>query len=180
MKNKYRRGRHSVSLLHAHLVFCIKFRRRVITPRAFEILRRAMRRSAAALEIDLIAIEADGDHLHVMLCYPPTISLSKIVQRLKGTSSRALRQRKLSEVIRKLWGKAFWPPSYFVVSCGCAPLETVKACVENQTNPNRSGRRQHEPISPRNFKPPSIPGLKSGDRGREFEDYNRRHWESEF
>ena len=96
LKKKYRRGRHSVSLLHAHLVFCVKFRRRVIMPRDFEILRRAMRRSAAALEINLIAIEADGDHLHVMLCYPPTISLSKIVQRLKGTSSRALRQRKLT------------------------------------------------------------------------------------
>ncbi len=133
-----------MSALHAHLVFCVKYRRRVITTRAFDILRRAMRQSARALEIDLIAIEADGDHLHVMICYPPALSLSKIVQRFKGASSRALRQRKLPEITRKLWGNAFWSPSYFVVSCGGAPLETVKAYVENQTNPHFKKTRNHQ------------------------------------
>jgi putative transposase len=45
--------------------------------------------------------------------------------------------KRLSEITKRLWGKAFWSPSYFVVSCGGAPLDTVKAYVSNQTNPLR-------------------------------------------
>lgn len=142
LTKKYRHKRHSVSQLHAHLVFCVKYRRRVITRRAFAVLRAAMRRAAGALDIDLVTIESDGDHLHVMICYPPTLGLSKIVQRLKGTSSRAVRMKRLPEITSRLWGKAFWSPSYFVVSCGGAPLETVKAYVDNQTNPVRKKKKQ--------------------------------------
>ena len=159
-KKKYRRKRHSVSLLHAHLVFCVKYRRRAITRRVFDVLRASMRRSAAALEVDIVAIESDGDHLHVMICHPPRLALSKIVQRLKGASSRALRLKRFPEVLRRLWGSAFWSPSYFVVSCGGAPLEVVKSYVDNQgaeaarprlQSPTRQGKI-----------PRPIPGLKSG------------------
>lgn len=140
LRKKYRKKRHSVSLLHAHLVFCIKYRRKVITRRAFEHLRRSMRNTAQALDIEIVAVESDGDHLHLMICYPPKLDLSKIVQRLKGASSRYIRTKNLSEVRKKLWGKAFWSPSYFVVSCGGAPLDKVKDYVENQTDPLRKKR----------------------------------------
>lgn len=134
LSKKYRKKRHSVSLLHAHLVFCIKYRRKVITRRAFEHLRRSMRSTAQTLDVEIIAVESDGDHLHLMICYPPKLHLSKIVQRLKGASSRHIRTN------QKLWGKAFWSPSYFVVSCGGAPLDKVKDYVENQTDPLRKKR----------------------------------------
>ena len=140
LKKTYRRRRHSVSLLHAHLVFCTTYRREVITLRAFEILRRSMRRTAQAIGIELVAIESDGDHVHLMIHYPPNLALGEIVRRLKGASSRHLRQRRLPEVARRLWGAHFWSPSYFVVSCGGAPLETVKAYVENQQSPERKRR----------------------------------------
>lgn len=140
LKKTYRRRRHSVSLLHAHLVFCTKYRRRVITPRAFAHLRRSMATTARALGIELIAVQSDGDHLHLMICYPPGLALSRIVHRLKGASSRHLRAQALPEVMRKLWGKAFWSPSYFVVSCGGAPLDVVKSYVENQESPLRGKR----------------------------------------
>jgi putative transposase len=68
--------------------------------------------------------------------------LSKVVQRLKGASSRALTMKRLSEITKRLWGKAFWSPSYFVVSCGGTPLDTVKAYVSNQTNPLRKTRNK--------------------------------------
>ena len=96
LKKNYQRKRHSVSLLHAHLVFCVKYRRRAITRRAFEILRRSMRKTAETIDIDLIAVQSDGDHLHLRICYPPTLSLSKIVHRLKGASSRHLRAQRRS------------------------------------------------------------------------------------
>lgn len=66
---------------------------------------------------------------------------------MKGASSRALRLARLPEVLRKLWGKAFWSPSYFVESCGGAPLEIIKAYVDNQADPGRPkrGARQDKP-----------------------------------
>lgn len=117
-------------MLHAHLVFSTKYRRRVITRRVFEILRRSIRATAWTLGISLVAVESDGDHLHLMLDYPPNQSLSEIVRRVKGASSRLVRRARLPEVLRRLWGKAFWSPSYFVVYCGGDPLETVKVCRE--------------------------------------------------
>ena len=150
LKKNYQRKRHSVSLLHAHLAFCVKYRRRVITRRAFEILRRSMGKTAKTIDIDLIAVQSDGGHLHLMICYPPTLSLSKIVHRLKGASSRHLRAQRLPEVLRKLWGKAFWSPSYFVVSCGGTPLDIIKDYVDNQENPLRV--RRNESVSPMNRK----------------------------
>ena len=76
MKKHYRRRSHGVSLLHAHIVTCAKYRRRVLTARVFEHLRASMRRTARALGVDLIALEAEGDHLHLMIEYPPSLSLS--------------------------------------------------------------------------------------------------------
>ena len=105
-----------------------------------------MRHTAIEMQIDLIAIESDGDHLHIMIHYPPSLSLAKITQRLKGASSRAVRLRRLPEVLKKLWGRAFWSPSYFVASCGGAPLDVVKTYVENQMNPQRK-RRTKPPSS---------------------------------
>jgi putative transposase len=81
-----------------------------------------------------------------MICYPPSLALSQVVKRLKGTSSQHIRQQKLPEISKKLWGKAFWSPSYFVVSCGGAPLDVVKTYVEQQS-PLR--KKRNKPASNR-------------------------------
>jgi putative transposase len=126
MLKRYRRKNRSVSLLHAHLVFCSKFRRKVFTPTVFAALRASMEatargsnrsaesghRSSGAIEgrtggaqgVDIIAIEADRDHVHLMVAFPPKLSLSDLVRRMKGASSRAIRAKRLPEVLRALWG----------------------------------------------------------------------------
>jgi len=73
-----------------------------------------------------------------MIEYPPSLSLGGIIRRLKGASARAVR---FPEVLKRLWGAHVWSPSYFVVSCGGAPLETVKAYVDNQTSTAHLARR---------------------------------------
>ena len=136
VKKRYRRRRHSVSALHAHLVFCTKYRRRVFTPQVFDLLKRIVLSAAKDIGVDIQAIEADWDHVHLMLCYPPHLSLSKIVQRFKGATSRAIRKARFTEVTSKLWGNHFWSPSYFVVSAGGAPLDTVKRYIQTQNSPD--------------------------------------------
>jgi len=137
MKKVYRRKNRSVSLLFAHMVFCSKYRRKVFTPAVFTRLRKSFERTARILEIDLLAVEADRDHVHLMISFPPRLALSTIVQRLKCAASRDVRAQKYPEIRRALWGARFWSASYFVVSYGGAPLEVVKSYVENQNSPDR-------------------------------------------
>jgi putative transposase len=64
--------------------------------------------------------------------YPPKVALSRLINSLKGVSARRLRAANFPEVRNKLWGEHFWSPSYCAVSCGGAPLETVKRYVQKQ------------------------------------------------
>lgn len=137
----FRAGRHVVHRLHAHLVLTTKYRRGAIrTARVRDLLREVLAAVAADMGAEITAVEADGDHVHLLLSYPLHLALSRLVNGLKGVSSRRLRQQDWPEVRRVLWGKAFWSPSYCVVSCGGAPLEIVRAYVENQNAPDRDRR----------------------------------------
>lgn len=134
----FRKGRHAVSMLHAHLVLTTKYRRGAITTdRVKMLLHEAMASVCTGFGAELMAYEADGDHVHLLIQYPPHIALSRLIGSVKGVSSRKLRQMKWPEVTSRLWGDHFWSPSYCVVSCGGAPLDIVKAYVESQADPDR-------------------------------------------
>ena len=77
-----------------------------------------------------VVLEANGeeDHIHLLIEYPPKHSISKIVNHLKGVSSRILRK----EFNLTPHQEHLWSPSYFAISCGGAPLEKIKAYIENQ------------------------------------------------
>ena len=102
---RLRTGGHTFYDLHVDLIFITKYRRGVITDRV---------RSA---------LEAP---------YTPKTSISNLVNSLKGVSSRRVRAVGYPEVRRALWGSAFWSPSYCAVSCGGAPLETIKRYIQSQ------------------------------------------------
>lgn len=140
LRKTYTRRRHSVAMLHAHLVFATKYRRQVLTPRVFDALRRSVTRTAQTLGIVVEAIEADKDHVHVLFAFPPHLALSTIAQRIKGASSRFIRQQRSPDVLRKLWGRHLWSPSYCVVSCGGAPFDVVKRYIDNQNTEGHQRR----------------------------------------
>jgi len=125
----YKTGAHVVYKLSVHLVFVTKYRRKAITARVFEVMLTAFREVCAAAECDLVENGYEPDHAHLLIAYPPKVSLATLVQALKGLSSRRVRKRRFPEVTSTLWGRAFWSPSYCAVSCGGAPLATVKAYV---------------------------------------------------
>jgi len=93
-----------------------------------------------ALGLVVEAIEADKDHVHILFAFPPHLALSTIVQRIKGASSRLIRQQRFPDVMKKLWGRHLWSPSYGVVSCGGAPLDVVKRYVDNQNTESHQRR----------------------------------------
>jgi len=131
----FRQGRRVVYALHAHLVFTPKYRRAVITPRVLAELENSMRRVCADFETTLDEINVEQDHIHLLISYPPKVSLSKLVNSLKDVSSRHIRQLDYPEVQQALWGSHFWSPLYYVISCGGAPLEAIKRYIQNQNTP---------------------------------------------
>jgi putative transposase len=116
------------------LVFVPKYRRKIISPRAFVVLLAAWKKVCGDFEGELVECGYEADHAHLLVSYPPKVAISTLVNSLKGVSARLLRSAHLPEVDRKLWGKHFWSPSYCAVSCGGAPLEIVKRYVEQQRN----------------------------------------------
>lgn len=135
-----RHGRHCLSSLHIHLVFVTKYRRGVLCPEMLDALVPVCSKVCEGFGADLEALDGDDDHVHLLVGYPPQVPVSRLVNSLKGVSSRILR-RDFPALERRLWKGHLWSPSYFCASCGGAPLEQVKAYVEDQRSEgHRSGR----------------------------------------
>ncbi len=132
----YRRGRTVVCSLHVHLILITKYRRGVLSGRAFEVVRDSMKSVCREFNVVLKEIDGEDDHVHLLVEYPPTVALSRLVNSLKGVSSRKLRPRKFSEVTARLWGGHLWSSSYFAASCGGVTIDTVQAYIENQRKPD--------------------------------------------
>ena len=127
-----RRGRHVVSALHVHLVFLTKYRRRVISEKIWPTLIAGFESAAAKLGVRMREVNHDGDHVHMLVEYPPSLSVSEITNALKGVSSRMVRRDCMSAIRQHLWGTHFWSPSYFASSSGGAPLDVIAAYVRDQ------------------------------------------------
>ena len=76
-------------------------------------------------------MNGERDHVHLLIDYPPKVSLSKLVNSLSGASSRLLKNNH-DDIKKSLWKGKLWSPSYFAGSCGGAPLEKIKEYIRNQ------------------------------------------------
>lgn len=109
-----------------------------LSDRVREFMRPVMEGVCHDFGGTLLAFDGEDDHVHLLVEYPPKIALSALVNSLKGVSARMVRKQGFPEVRSKLWGEHLWSPSYCAVSCGGAPLETVKRYVETQrSRPSR-------------------------------------------
>ena len=87
-------------------------------------------------ECTLEEFDGEGDHVHLMIHYPPKLALSKLVNSLKGVSSRYLRKEFQKELKKYYWKGVLWSPSYFAGSCGGAPLKIVREYIQKQNTPS--------------------------------------------
>lgn len=130
-----RRGRTCVFALHVHLVFVTKYRRGVFEARHLDAMQPVMAKVCADFDAELVEFNGEDDHVHLLVEYPPTVQLSRLVNSLKGVSSRRLRQQFGRRNLRTHQDH-LWSPSYFAASCGGAPIEVVRQYVEQQRRPN--------------------------------------------
>ena len=131
-----RTGRHCVFMLHVHLVFVAKYRRNIFTSEVIQELKVIFSQVSEDFEAKLVEFDGEKDHVHLLVEYPPKVSISKLVNSLKGVSSRLLRKKNFPSVAKALWGGSLWSPSYFAGSCGGAPIDIVKQYIEQQSTPD--------------------------------------------
>lgn len=129
MKTEYRYTNTTVSLINYHFVFCPRYRRKIfLIPNVGQRFKTLVNEKCKELEIEIIAIECDKDHVHMFLNCLPTQSPSDIMQHIKGFTSRILREE--FEILRKM--PSLWTRSYFVSTAGNVCSDTIKKYVENQ------------------------------------------------
>ncbi|MEY8409096.1 IS200/IS605 family transposase [Parasutterella excrementihominis] len=130
--NDIRHGRHCVFNLHIHLVFVTKYRRSVFTKAVLEDLKEIFASVCQDFEAELVEFDGEKDHVHLLINYPPKVLVSRLVNSLKGVSSRLIRKKRYACIQDKLWAGALWSPSYFAASCGGAPISIIKQYIEQQ------------------------------------------------
>ncbi|NDA63841.1 MAG: IS200/IS605 family transposase [Chitinophagia bacterium] len=136
MSTDLRRGRNCVFLMHVHLVFVAKYRRNVFTKVILEELRKIFHSVCKDFGSELVEFEGEKDHVHLLVNYPPKVCVSKLVNSLKGVSSRLIRKIGYPTIQQALWENNLWSPSYFAGSCGGAPLEIIRQYIEQQDSPS--------------------------------------------
>ena len=130
---KFRRERHSVTDLKAHIMCIAKYRDQVFSVEELELIEKVFYDVAKKMNMQILEINGEDNHLHALIEYPPKLSISKILNALKGVSSRRYGQAGF----KKPKGKsALWSPSYCAVSVGGAPIETLIRYIKNQNRPS--------------------------------------------
>jgi len=131
-----RTGRHCVFLLHVHLVFVTKYRHEVFGSAHLERMEEIMRDVCADFGADLREFNGEPEHVHLLVNFPPTIAISRLVNSLKGVSSRRLRQE-FPGLRRHYWrASRLWSGSYFAGSVGGAPISVLRQYIEQQDRPS--------------------------------------------
>ena len=125
----YKSNRHVVYSNKYHVVWCPKYRRKVLIDAVAKRLERILKTLCAEMRVDILALEIMPDHVHLLCEVDPPFGIHRLVKRLKGNTSRTLRQEFPSLKSRL---PTLWTHSYFVSTVGGAPLSVIKQYVENQ------------------------------------------------
>ncbi len=124
-------GRHCAFSLHVHLVFVTKYRKDVFQAHNYESMRRIFWGVCEDFEAELVEVDGEMNHVHNLVNYPPKVAVAKLVNSLKGVSSRLLKKNH-PELSKWYWSGTLWSPGYFAASCSGAPVQIIKQYIEQQ------------------------------------------------
>ena len=114
-----------------HVVWCPKYRRKVLIGAVEPRLKELIQEAAAEVNVEIIEMEIMPDHVHLLLGVDPQFGIHRAVKAIKGYTSRVLRSE-FAVLRSKL--PSLWTHSYFVSTVGGAPLSVIKQYIENQKN----------------------------------------------
>lgn len=130
-KIRYKSSNNVVYSCKYHVIWCPKYRRRVLVDAIESRLTEIIQKVCIELKSELIELETMPDHVHMLVEVDPQFGIHRLVKHIKGVSSRYLRQE-FPALRTRL--PTLWTNSYFVSTVGGAPLEVVKQYIENQKN----------------------------------------------
>ena len=139
----YRKTAHSVYDLKYHLVWITKYRKPMLRGQIGLRLRELVRQTCTTLDVYILSGHVAVDHVHLLVSVPPHVSVSDLMQRIKGRSSRRL-MAEFGEIRRQFWGQHLWARGYFAASTGNVTDEIIKQYIESQG--------QEPPSEDENFK----------------------------
>ena len=128
---EYRKGAHTTYDLKYHVIWCTKYRYRVIYGDVAHRVRELTREICTANYIDIVSGSLSPDHVHLLISVPPSISLSKVMQYIKGKTSRKI-MMEFEHLRKRYWGQHIWARGYFAVTVGNLNEKQVHEYIENQ------------------------------------------------
>jgi putative transposase len=128
---EYRKSSHAVYDIKYHVIWVTKYRYKILGGNIAKRLRELIRQGCEARGITIVSGNIRKDHIHLLLSCPPNIAPSKVVQYLKGRSSRLL-QEEFSDLKKRYWGQHLWSRGYFCATVGSVTEEMIKQYIENQ------------------------------------------------
>lgn len=127
----YKSGSHTKHRILMHLVFCPKYRRRVLRGKITKRLETLFLQAAEINDWEVHELEILEDHVHMLLQINPREKISKVIQLLKGGSSRVIRIE-FPELEEFLWGDSFWSDGYFAESIGAKNEQVIREYIKHQ------------------------------------------------
>lgn len=125
----YRKERYSVTDLKIHLVCVTKYRKPVFNHDGLVLVEESFKDVARKMNFNVLEFNGEANHVHALIEYPPKLSISQMVNSLKGVSSRRYGQAGH----KKPHIESLWSPSYFAVSVGGAPIEVLIKYIQEQS-----------------------------------------------
>ena len=120
----YRKSSHTVFDIKYHIVWITKYRKPILRGDIAVRVRDLIREICKAKDVEIIKGYVSKDHVHLFVSVPPHISVSKLVQSIKGKTSRKL-MMEYKRLSRAFWGRHMWARGYFVASSGNVTDEVI-------------------------------------------------------
>lgn len=129
----YQHGSHCVFTIHLHLVWITKYRKPVLVGDVALNVREIIREICRTESVEIIKGHVSRDHIHFFVSIPSSVTISRLVQKLKGKSPHKL-LHSYQSLRRQYWGRHLWARGYFCCSSGNVTDEIIKAYIEQQNH----------------------------------------------
>lgn len=128
----FNKNRHANYKLTYHLVVVTKYRHPVIIDPIKKRLEEVAENLFTKWNCEILEINSDKDHLHILFEAPPQINLANTINSFKTVTSRYIRKEFTEFLAKYYWKPYFWSRSYLILTTGGAPIEVIKKYIENQ------------------------------------------------
>lgn len=125
-------GRGYVYALEYHIVWCVKYRHKVIDSEIKDSLKKILKKIAQDNKFEILEYNTDLDHVHLLISLSPQHSIPNLIKAMKGVSARLLMKQYGSTLKQKLWGGHLWNPSYYIATTSEKTEEQIIKYIQEQ------------------------------------------------